>query len=406
MIEELTDELKEELTGHILPFWESMIDQVNGGFYGRVDYDGMLRKDAPKGGILHARILWAFSNAYTVLKDERYLEYARHAYEFLTSAFWDRQFGGFFWTVTADGIPAEDLKHGYCQAMALYAISSYYEASGDEKALMCAMDVYDILENEMHDQFGYKESFTRDFRWAENEKLSENGVEASKTMNTNLHVLEAYTELYRVSGYPQVAERMCEQLDMMADNVYNPDRHRLDVFFDDKMLPIIDLHSFGHDIEASWLFDRAVEVLNLPQYEKKMRPIIEDLAQTIYDYGMDPFKTSVFMESENGIIRQTRNWWTQCEAMTGFYNIYQKDETKTEFLDAVGNIWNFIKQYLIDDREGREWIQEVDAMNQPVTSLPLVGIWKCPYHNTRMCLEFIKRNKKKTSFELPKLDFF
>lgn len=406
MVEDLTEELREELTGHILPFWESMIDQVNGGFYGRMDYDGTLRKDAPKGGILHARILWAFSNAYTVLKDEAYLEYAKQAYEFLNTAFWDNQFGGFFWTVTPDGIPAEDLKHAYCQAMALYAISSYYEASGDEKALMRAMDVYDILENEMHDEFGYKESFTRDFRWAENEKLSENGIEAAKTMNTNLHVMEAYTELYRVSGYPQVADRICSLLDMMAEHIYNPDKHRLDVFFDEKMNPIIDLHSFGHDIEASWLFDRAVEVLDNPEYEMKMRPIILDLAQTIYDKAMDPFRTSVFMEAENGIIRQTRNWWTQCESMIGFFNIYQKDETKTEYLQAVENIWGFIKQYLIDDREGREWIQEVDMMNQPVTSLPLVGVWKCPYHNSRLCLEFIKRNKKKTSFELPKLDFF
>ncbi len=407
MVDDLVQEVREELTGHILPFWEGLIDEVNGGFYGRMDFDGTLHKDAVKGGILHARILWAFSNAYKVLKDESYLKYAEHAYKFLTGPLWDEQHGGVYWTVTADGKPAEDLKHGYCQAMSLYAISSYYDASGDDRALMRAMDIYDVLENEMHDEYGYKESFTRDFRWAENEKLSENGVEAAKTMNTNLHVFEAYSELYHVSNYPQVGDRICELLDLFADKIYNPAKHRLDVFFDDTFTPIIDLHSFGHDIEASWLFDRGIEYLDNIAYESKMAPIIKDLVQGIYDEAMDPMHGSVYMENENGMIRKNRNWWTQCEAMVGFYNAYQKDETRVEYLQAVEDIWSFVKEHLIDTRVGGEWIQEVDVLNQPVSSLPLVGIWKCPYHNTRMCLELIKRNNKtSTSFELPKLDFF
>ncbi len=407
MIEDVVQEIKEELTGHILPFWEKLIDEQYGGFYGRMEYDGTLRKDAVKGGILMARILWAFSNAYVVLKDEEYLKYAKHAYEFLTGPLWDDQYGGVYWTVTADGEPAEDLKHGYCQAMSLYAISSYYDASGDEKALMRAMEIYDILENEMHDEFGYKESFTRDFRWAENEKLSENGVEAAKTMNTNLHVFEAYTELYRVSGYPQVSDRICEILELFINKIYNPEKHRLDVFFDDSFNPIIDLKSFGHDIEASWLIDRGVEVLESSLYESKMSSIVDDLVKSVYEIGMDPIHGSVYMESENGNIKKNRNWWTQCESMVGFYNAFKKDETKTEYEKAVVDIWDFIKAHLIDERVGCEWIQEVDVLNNPVTTLPLVGVWKCPYHNTRMCLEMIKRSEKKTtSFELPKLDFF
>ena len=183
---------------------------------------------------------------------------------------------------------------------------------------MRAMEIYDILENEMHDEYGYKESFTRDFRWAENEKLSENGVEAAKTMNTNLHVFEAYTELYRVSGYPQVYDRISELLDLFVNKIYNPEKHRLDVFFDDSFNPLIDLHSFGHDIEASWLIDKAVDILESSLYESKMRPITADLVRTVYEYGMDPIHGSVYMESENGDIRKTRNWWTQCEAMVGF----------------------------------------------------------------------------------------
>ena len=406
MTEDVLKQIEEELTGHILPFWERMIDRENGGFYGRMDYDGTLRKDAVKGGILQARVLWAFSNAYKVLKDDSYLPYAKQAYDFLTGPLWDDQYGGVYWTVTADGRPAEDLKHGYCQAMSLYAISSYYEASGDEKALMRAMELYDLLEQEMHDEYGYKESFTRDFRWAENEKLSENGIEATKTMNTNLHVLEAYTELYRVSGYPQVADKIRGLIDIFADRIYNPDKHRLEVFFDDKFNPIIDLRSFGHDIEFTWIADRSLEVLDDFEYTSKLSPIINDLTQTIYEEALDQEADSLYMESENGIVRKTRNWWTQCEAMVGFHNAYQKDETKVEYEKLVEDIWGFIKQNLIDTRQGFEWIQEVDALNRPVTSLPIVGVWKCPYHNTRMSLEIIKRNKKSKSFEVPKLDFF
>lgn len=407
MIDNVVEEVKEELTGHILPFWENLIDEEYGGFYGRMDYDGTLRKDAVKGGILHARILWAFSNAYTVLKDDSYLKYATHAYNYLTGPLWDDQFGGIYWAVTHDGKPAEDLKHGYCQAMSLYAISSYYEASGDEKALMRAMEIYDLLEQEMHDQYGYKESFTRDFRWAENEKLSENGVEAAKTMNTNLHVFEAYTELYRVSGYPQVADKIKELLDIFVDKIYYPERHRLDVFFDEKLNPIINLDSFGHDIEASWRFAKGLEVLNDAEYDLKITPIMEDLVQGVYERALDPLKSSVFMEEEDGNIRRHKNWWTQCEAIVGFYNAYQKDPSKEEYLQVAENIWNFVKENMIDHRDGREWIQELDVDNKPVSSLPMVGIWKCPYHNSRMCLELIKRSKKSAmSFELPKLDFF
>lgn len=407
MIEDVVSEVKEELTGHILPFWKGLIDRENGGFYGRMDYDGTLRKDSVKGGILHARILWAFSNAYKILKDDTLLEYAQHAYEFLTGPMWDSKYGGMYWSVTADGHPAEDLKHGYCQAMALYGLSSYYDASMDEKALMRAMEIYDILEQEMHDGFGYKESFTRDFRWAENEKLSENGVEASKTMNTNLHVFEAYSELYHTSGHPGVADKIRGLLDIFANHIYNPNKHRLDVFFDEKFNSIIDLHSFGHDIESTWLLDKGLDALDDIQFTSLLKPIIDDLTKTIYDYAMDPLKSSVYMEAENGVVRQNRNWWTQCEAIVGFYNAYQKDNTKEEYLKAAEDIWNFVKLYLIDPRPGFEWIQEVDLANHPITSLPIVGIWKCPYHNTRMCLELIKRSETSTtSFELPPLDFF
>ena len=200
---------------------------------------------------------------------------------------------------------------------------------------------------------------------------------------------------------------MSELLDLFVNRIYNPEKHRLDVFFDDSFNPLIDLESFGHDIEASWLIDKGVDILESSLYLSKMRPITDDLARRVYEYGMDPIHGSVYMESENGDIKKTRNWWTQCEAIVGLYNAFKKDETKVEYEKAVEDIWDFIKTYLVDQRAGFEWIQEVDVLNQAVDILPVVGIWKCPYHNTRMCLEMIKRTKKSsTSFELPKLDFF
>ena len=273
----MVEEVKSHLLNNIIPFWKGLRDDEYGGYYGWLGYDLVLDKKAVKGCILNSRITWFFSNAYTLLKDESLLEEAKHGFAFMKEHCMDKENGGIFWSIEYNGVPSDTTKHTYNQAFAIYALSSYYEASGDEQALDMAKELFHIIETKCTDEFGYKEAFDKSFHEIENDKLSENGVIAQKTMNTLLHVFEAYTELYRVAKLPEVKERLEWIMDTFAEKVYNPELHRQEVFFDEKWNSIIDLHSYGHDIETAWLMDRGVEILGEKKYEDLMTPITKDL---------------------------------------------------------------------------------------------------------------------------------
>ncbi len=383
------DEIKGHLWKDIIPFWKGLKDDEFGGFYGEMDFDLNLHKKADKGCILNSRILWFFSNAYMTIGEEDCLRYARHAYDFLEKAFYDQENGGVFWSVTYDGKPSDETKHTYNQAFAVYGLASYYGATGDKEALKLAYSLVDKMENVCRDDIGYLEAFDREFMPVSNEKLSENGVMATRTMNTLLHVLEAYTELYRVDKKEVIADKMKWMLDLFADKVYNPAKQRLEVFFDHEMNTILDLNSYGHDIEASWLVDRSVEILEDPEYSAKITPITKALAAHIHSVAMD--ENSLYNECEKGVVDTRKVWWVQAEAMLGFLNGYQKEPTKKEYLDSVAKIWDFIKTYMIDRRAGSEWFDELYKDGTPIVTKEIVGPWKCPYHNGRMCFEVIHR---------------
>ena len=386
----MVEEIKAHLINDIIPFWKGLRDDEFGGYYGYLDYDLKLDKKAVKGCILNSRITWFFSNAYTLLKDVSLLEEAKHGFAFLKEHCMDKDNGGIYWSMKYNGEPEDTTKHTYNQAFSIYALSSYYEASGDEEALEMAKELFHIIETRCTDEIGYKEAFDKEFHEIENDKLSENGVIAEKTMNTLLHVFEAYTELYRVAKLPEVKERLEWIMDTFADKVYNPALHRQEVFFDRNMNSILDLHSYGHDIETAWLIDRGVEVLGEKKYEDKMSPITRDLTAQIYKVAFDG--RSLANECERGVVNKHRIWWVQAETVVGFLNGWQKNPGKPEYLDAAKAEWNFIKEYVIDKRKGSEWYWEVDPDGKPYEGRPIVEPWKCPYHNGRMCVEVIKRS--------------
>lgn len=393
----MKEEIKKHLVEDIIPFWKRLRDNENGGYYGWMDYEHQIDKQAVKGCILNSRITWFFANAYTLLGDESLLVEAKHGFEFLKNHCWDKENGGVFWSVKYDGAPEETLKHTYNQAFSIYALSSYYEASGDKDALDMAYTLYELIEAKMCDELGYKEAFDESFHEIDNEKLSENGVIASKTMNTLLHVFEAYTELYRVDGKAEVKEKLMWMMDLIADKIYNPELHRQEVFFDEKWNSIIDLHSYGHDIETAWLVDRSVEVIGEKKYEDKMTPITLDLARQVKKLAFNG--ESLSNECEKGVDDTNRVWWVQAETVVGFLNAAEKcgkesDEGK-EYIEAARAVWEFIKDYVIDKRSGnesgREWYWLVDKDGNPYNNKPIVEPWKCPYHNGRMCFEVIRR---------------
>lgn len=386
-------EVKEHLTKDIIPFWQRLKDEEYGGFYGYLGYDLVLDQKAVKGCILNSRILWFFSNAYMLLREESMLACAKHAFLLLKEHCIDRENGGIFWSLTYDGKPEDTTKHTYNQAFAIYALSSYYDASKDEEALELAKELRQIIETRCKDEYGYLEAFNIRFEAEDNDKLSENGVMAEKTMNTLLHVFEAYTELYRVTQDKAVGDNLRYMLDLIVNKVYNPELGRQEVFFDRTWNTLIDLYSYGHDIETAWLVDRGLEVLNDPVYTEKVSPITKTITKNIYDRAY--IDHSLVNEAENGIVDTTRVWWVQAEAVVGFLNGWQKTPEHKEYLEVAEDIWNYIKTCLVDKRNGSEWYWALDKDRNPLEK-PIVEPWKCPYHNGRMCFEVIRRMQNVT----------
>lgn len=386
----MVEEVKKHLNECILPFWKGLKDDVNGGFYGWVGYDLDTDKEAYKGVILNSRILWFFSNSFITLRNEEDLDYAAHAFRFLRDCCLDKEYGGVYWAVSYDGCPFDTTKHTYNQAFAIYALSSYYAASKDKEALEIAYKLFSVIEEKCRDDIGYLEAFKRDFTPESNEKLSENGVEAYRTMNTLLHVFEAYTELYRVDKDSRVKLQMEEILELIDNKIYNRDKKRQEVFFDREMNSLIDLYSYGHDIEAAWLIDRGLEILDNQNLTERMSVITRALTETVYELAYT--EQGVYTEMDRGVLDKWKVWWVQNEAVVGFINGYQKNPERTEYLQAVRAIWEFCKANLIDKRQHSEWFWAVDKDGNPWKEKGIAGPWKCPYHNGRMCFEVIRRN--------------
>ena len=380
-------EIRNELTERILPFWKSLRDDKNGGYIGLVDFDLTRHPEAEKGCILNSRILWFFSETAMALQDRSLTPYADHAYEMLIRMMDDKNGGG-YWSVNADGTVADATKHTYNQAFAIYALSAYYRLTGKEEALRRAEALFDVIETHCCDAGGYLEAFTADWQPESNEKLSENGVMAGRTMNTLLHVLEGYTGLYEANRSQRVRDRLLFILEIWEKHIYNADLCRQEVFFDHEYHTLIDLHSFGHDIETSWLADHTLNVLDDEALTARIRPKL--LAMAEQTLKMAATDHGFANESENGVVDTKRIWWVQAEALLGFLNAWQHTG-KEQYAQAVRDQWRYIRDVLSDHRPGGEWYWYVNE-DGTAGEKPIVEPWKCPYHNGRMVLEVMRRN--------------
>lgn len=373
----------------ILPFWMGLRDDEHGGYYGYLDFDLHLDKQAEKGCILNSRILWFFSEAALLTGRADLAAEAGHAYRFLREHCVDERNGGVYWSVTYDGCPLDTTKHTYNQAFAIYALSAYHRLTGSVDALALASRLFTLIETHCTDEEGYLEAFTVDWRPQSNEKLSENGVLAAKTMNTLLHVFEGYAGLYQAARQPKVADAMRRILAIYTEKVYSPALHRQLVFFDEHYHSLIDLYSYGHDIESSWLIDWGCALLGDAALSARVAAVNSDLAAAVYRTAYR--QHSVLNECERGVDDPTRVWWVQAEAVLGFVNEYAKSGDET-YAAAAADIWHFIETSLVDKRPGSEWFWSVDAQGRPASRQPIVEPWKCPYHNGRLCMELIRRD--------------
>lgn len=395
-LSKLCFELQKELEGNILPFWmEKMTDTVHGGFYGQITGNGKRVEDAPKGAILNARILWTFASAYGLFPDPDYLTYATRARDYLIEHFYDREEGGIFWELDYMGQPTQTKKQTYAIAFAIYGLSEYARTveTNREESILYAIRLFDTIEEHCYDPVknGYMEAFTRDWHPIDDMRLSDKDENEALTMNTHLHILEAYTSLYRTWRDDRLKEKLRNLILIFTDKIMDRHTGHLNLFFNEDWECRHRIISYGHDIEASWLLHEAAHVLGDKEILCKVEPKIIRIAAAAEEgllangalmYEYRPDKHEADTES---------HWWVQAENVVGHINLYQLLNFEKS-LDIAILSWEFIKRYLIDHEHG-EWHWSVYLDGTVNRKDDKAGFWKCPYHNGRMCMEIIERYK-------------
>jgi mannobiose 2-epimerase len=387
----MRSEMDKEVRENILFFWlNKVVDRKNKTFEGEVSFNGMPNPEAPKSGILTARLVWTFSHAYMVYGKEAYLEAASLAYVWLTEKFWDTDYGGVYWAVDWQGNPLDDKKHVYANAFALYSLVEYFRATGETEALEKAIRIFHLFEEHAHDAVhqGWHESFDREWRLIEDARLAPGEFNAPKSMNTHLHLMEALTNLLRVWDDDLLRERQHEMLRVFLDHIIDPQTHHFRLFLSNKWEPNGDVISYGHDIEGSWLLVEAVGVLGDKALQVEVGERALKMARAVFAEGLDE-DGAIFNEATlSGHLNTDKDWWPQAEAVVGFLSAYEMTGDQEYRLAAI-RTWNWIRGNLVNGVSG-EWFWGTDRSGKPVKR-ELAGFWKCPYHNSRMCFEVMER---------------
>ena len=376
----------------ILSFWERYAVDPHGGFYGVVDSHLEPHADAKKHLVLNTRLIWTFSAAYRVLKKQSYKEMAQRAYNYFISHFTDSQYGGAYWELNADGTVYDATKRTYGEAFAIYALSEYYNAFRDKKALDQAISIYRCLEKHAFDEHnkGYYEALLQDWRFEQGKQISNiNPYEsASKTMNTHLHLLEAYTSLYKVWKNVDLKGRLQEHIKVMMDKIVDHSTWHFKLYFDRTWESLNYAVSYGHDIEGSWLLWEAAKIIGSDKIKECVKPISIKMAHAVLKEGWHR-DGGILYEAEP--MKQTnwnRSWWVQAEAVAGFFNAW-KLTGEDEYYLAAMRVWRFIDEEIIDHINGG-WFSFAISDKKSVNR---IDGWTCPYHNTRMCLELMENIK-------------
>ncbi|MBN1887734.1 MAG: AGE family epimerase/isomerase [Thermoflexales bacterium] len=384
--------IERELRGNILPFWVAhTVDAQNGGFYGALSNDLRVLNDVPRSAVVCARVLWTYAAAYRLYGDPAYLRMSRHAYDYLTHAFWDGDYGGVYWAVDAAGRPVNDRKHTYAQAFSVYGLAEYYRATGEAESLELAQQIFHLIERHSFDAINLGNIECRGRAWeaVDDMRLSHHEPNCRKSMNTLLHVMEAYRNLLRVWDVDELRVKLAGLVGVFLERVIDPHTHHLRLFFDDEWRPQPPaITSFGHDIEASWLLVEAAEVMGNSTLGWA-RDVAVRMADTTYREALEP-GGGVAYEVHEGRRNDDRHWWVHAEAVVGLYNAYQLSE-REEFALAAHTCWEYIERHFVDRTHG-DWFKILDSQGRPYDHHK-IGPWECPYHHARACFEMLGRLK-------------
>lgn len=384
-------ELEEELN-NILSYWmQYAIDEEQSGFYGKIDHNNKIYPDAPKGSVLNSRILWTFSAAFKHTKNPEHLKIADSAFQYIVRHFIDKEYGGVYWSVDYKGAALDTKKQIYALAFALYGLSEYYRASGNEEAKERAIELYDTIEKYSHDKIhkGYIEALAKDWQELGDLRLSAKDANERKSMNTHLHVLEAYANLYRIWPNEQLKQNIEELLYLFLEHIIDKESNHLVLFFDDEWNKRSGTVSFGHDIEAAWLVQQAAEAIADETQVTKLKSRSVKIAIAAEE-GLDKDGGLWYeYEPDEKRLVKEKHWWPQAEAMIGFLNAWQISGDE-KFLQHSLRNWQFVKQHLINKEKG-EWNWGIKEDYSVMPGEDKVGVWKCPYHNSRACLEIMHR---------------
>lgn len=394
-IASLQQEFREELIA-IADWWAAhTVDQEQGGFFGEIDAHNQPVKNASKGIILNARILWFFSEVAQEIDNPVYRSCATRAYDYVVAHFFDKEQGGVYWELDAAAVPINTKKQVYAQAFTIYALCAYYQLTGDAQALARALECFTLIEQYAidHEHEGYLEAFTREWGVIADLRLSEKDLNYPKSQNTHLHILEAYTTLYQAQRTTKIKAALNYNIQMFDKYMIDKNTHHLRMFMDLEWKDFSPGYTYGHDIEASWLIAKALESLGDEAYLAELTPTLINIAQVTvkeaigeqgqvidsYDFATRKFNVDTV-------------WWVQAEALVGFLYAYATTGEE-QYYQAAEKSWQFIKTYQID-RERGEWFW-LSSLHQPNSdSYYKVGFWKCPYHNGRAMMEAIRYLQK------------
>lgn len=383
------NEIETDLTGNILPFWIKNSIDPDGGFHGMVDNQGRALEGAPKGGVLNARILWTFSKAFGTYGLDEYRRMADRAQRELIDRFIDPAYGGIYWQIAPDGSIYDGTKQSYCLAYGIYGLSEHFRVTGNEESLDAAIGLFRTLEDIVRDKSkgGYIETFARD--WTEPVKKGVDGKEgAVKTMNTHIHILEAYTSLYRVWPEEEVKGCIADLINILQTRLYDSRTGHLILFCDKDWNPLEDVHSYGHDIETSWLLSEAAEAIADPVLIEQTSRQAMEMTDTALAEGWNENGSMIYEKNPEGY-RRHLSWWPQCETVIGCLNAWEISGDE-KYFKAARKTWDYIRDNFIDNENG-EWFRLLDAGGKPSMHEPKVSEWNCPYHNSRVAFEALER---------------